>query len=174
MRWVYLCSGWWSALWKMADHFASQKRFSYVWLKGGFFVCVSALLMVTPHDISTLIIKGTRFSRDLGALWVHLFFGGWWLTLTLRFVCCFEILNIINLLFDCNMWTLVGKVTCKERERLPLTGWLLEVLGGRLEGGPGERLGESSDSSLALSGKFRFSTAGWYPGACIINGAWDD
>ena len=61
------------ALWKMADHFALQKVL--LCLVGGllFFYVFQLFFMVTPHDISTLVINGTRFSRDLGALWVHLF-----------------------------------------------------------------------------------------------------
>lgn len=42
---------------------------------------------------------------------------------------------MINLLFDCNTWTLVGKVTCKEREGEIATHWLpSEHVGGRVEG----------------------------------------
>ena len=52
-----------------------------------------------------------------------------------------EILNIINLLFDCNMWTLVGKVTCKEPEGEITTHWLpLEVLGAGWRVGLGRGL----------------------------------
>ena len=162
------------ALWKMADHFALQKVL--LCLVGGFlfFYVFQLFFMVTPHDISTLVINGTRFSRDLGALWVHLFLWGVMANTYPEICLLLEILNIINLLFDCNMWTLVSKVTCKEPEGEITTHWLpSEVLGAGWRVGLGRGLGESSDS-LALSGKFRFSTAGWYPGVCIINGAWDD
>ena len=130
-----------TALWKMADHFASQKVLLCL-VEGWFFVCVFQLFfMVTPHDISTLIIKGTRFSGDLGALWVHLFLWGV-VANTHREICLLlEILNIINLLLDCNMWTLVGKVTCKEPEGEITTHWLpLEVLGAGWRVGLGRGL----------------------------------
>jgi len=104
------------ALWKMADHFALQKVL--LCLVGGFlfFYVFQLFFMVTPHDISTLVINGTRFSRDLGALWVHLFLWGVMANTYPEICLLLEILNIINLLFDCNMWTLVSKVTCKEPE----------------------------------------------------------
>ena len=104
------------ALWKTADHFALQKVL--LCLVGGFlfFMRFSSFFMVTPHDISTLVINGTRFSRDLGALWVHLFLWGVMANTHPEICLLLEILNIINLLFDCNMWTFVSKVTCKEPE----------------------------------------------------------
>ena len=116
MRWVYLCSGCRLPCGKRQT-ILPCKRFSCVWLGGSsFFMRFSSFFMVTPHDISTLVINGTRFSRDLGALWVHLFLWGVMANTHPEICLLLEILNIINLLFDCNMWTFVSKVTCKEPE----------------------------------------------------------
>lgn len=151
----YLCSGcrlpcrkWQTIL--------PHKSFACVWLGGLLFFCVFQLFfMVTPRDISTLVINSTRFSRDLGALWAHLFLWGWWLTLTLRFVCYsrFWTSLISSLIATCGQLQTTGRRDCHSLAAI-------RSVGGRLEGGPGERLGESSDS-LALSGKFRFITAEW-------------
>ena len=119
------------ALWKMADRFPSQKVL--LCLVGWFVGFLWSVLM--SFDISTLIINGTRFSGVLGALWVHLCSLGVMANTRPEIRLVLGILNMINRLFDCSTWTLVGKVTCKEPEGEIATHWLpSEHVGGRVEG----------------------------------------